>query len=108
MDAQERRKKALEALGVTEGTDTRPNHHQRRGGRIRKVSTHIQDRDFEKQQKKREYWSCRKKMRYATHGLATIAAHRAFTERGVKLRVYDCRYCGGWHLTKSLRKGGAE
>lgn len=107
MDAQERRKQALEALGVTEDVDTTPFHHQRRDGRIRKVSTHIQVRDFEKQQKKREYWSCRKKMRYTTHWLATIAAHRAFTERGVKLRVYDCRYCGGWHLTKNLRKGRA-
>jgi len=105
MEASERRRKALEALGVTDEASAVPFHHIRHQERMRKVRTFVKEKDFEPQQKKREYWSCKKKMRYATHGLATIAAARAFRARGVRLRVYDCRYCGGYHLTKKTKRG---
>ncbi len=41
------------------------------------------------------------KIMYANKGQALIAADKSFTERGAKLWVYKCDYCGSWHLTHS-------
>lgn len=41
------------------------------------------------------------KIMYANKGQALIAADKSFKERGAKLWVYKCDYCGSWHLTHS-------
>lgn len=48
--------------------------------------------------------SCQSKRRYWNEVDAIIAAHKRYADGELsKLRAYDCRLCGGWHLTKSPR-----
>jgi len=42
--------------------------------------------------------ACRRKRRFATEREADDAAYRARME-GRRLGVYQCSWCGGWHLT---------
>lgn len=92
MDAGERRRLALEALGVTEAPARSP-----RPQRVRESER--------PDQRKRVFFSCDKKRRYKTEHDATCASHRVFKERGTRLRVYYCNYCRGWHLTKHVNRG---
>lgn len=34
---------------------------------------------------------------------AQTARNRRFEEARVELRIYQCHYCKGWHLTSNLR-----
>lgn len=52
--------------------------------------------------------ACARKVRYETVEDAQMSAFRAFEKRGVELRMYQCKYCGGWHLTKHTREERAE
>lgn len=47
-----------------------------------------------------ELSSCASKHRYATENRAIQVAITCSRERGVSLRVYHCKYCDGWHITK--------
>ena len=47
-----------------------------------------------------EFRACLRKRRYDTRVDATKAAERASRRKDApKIFVYECRYCGGWHLT---------
>ncbi|WP_250310023.1 hypothetical protein [Gardnerella sp. Marseille-Q2328] len=39
------------------------------------------------------------KIMYKNKGQALMAAEQSLRERGAKLWVYACEYCGCWHLT---------
>ena len=41
------------------------------------------------------------KIMYANKGQALMAADKSLRERGARLWVYKCDYCGSWHLTHS-------
>ena len=41
------------------------------------------------------------KNRYESEAEAIVAADYAIQARGVDLRPYKCRGCGGWHLTSA-------
>ncbi|MBQ9002767.1 MAG: hypothetical protein IJ087_13030 [Eggerthellaceae bacterium] len=43
--------------------------------------------------------ACDSKNRYATRKEAEEAAAWCAVERNRNLRIYRCKYCGGWHLT---------
>ena len=105
MTPEERRRLALEALGVKEGTGRRKRRKVRPA---RSADAVVQPRDYRPDAKKRSYWSCEKKMRYKTQADATMRADRFFRLRGTRLRVYYCDNCHGYHLTKQFRKGGAK
>jgi hypothetical protein len=49
-----------------------------------------------------ELQACRRKRRFATEREADDAAYRARME-GRALGIYECRLCGGWHLTSRRR-----
>lgn len=42
---------------------------------------------------------CERKLRYKGKSVAKNAAARGLNDRGVKLYVYECASCRGWHLT---------
>lgn len=47
-----------------------------------------------------EYRACARKKRYASRVEATKAAERSSKRKDApKIFVYECPYCGGWHLT---------
>lgn len=52
--------------------------------------------------------SCSTKKRYPDEKVATKIANKKGYERGVKLRVYGCTLCGGWHMTKTEDKGASK
>ena len=45
-----------------------------------------------------ELQACRRKRRFATEREADDAAYQARME-GRRLGIYQCEWCGGWHLT---------
>ena len=48
----------------------------------------------------REYRACGRKKRYDTRVDAKKAAERSSRRKDApKIFVYECPYCGGWHLT---------
>ena len=47
----------------------------------------------------REYSMCLSKERYETKGAALAAANRRLMYDAPQLRVYNCPFCRGWHLT---------
>lgn len=54
------------------------------------------------------YLSCERKTRYETEAYARGQKAKQEREGGVTLYVYGpCRFCQGWHLTKSPPKRGA-
>lgn len=46
--------------------------------------------------------ACDTKTRYATFNEAMKRAKRIEQKDGVKVYPYECRFCGGWHLSKEL------
>lgn len=48
----------------------------------------------------REFRACGRKRRYETRVEATKAAEKSSRRKDApKIFVYECPYCGGWHLT---------
>ena len=47
--------------------------------------------------------SCKSKRRYATADEADAGRFAKQQASGKKLRMYLCRYCWGWHLTRQHR-----
>ena len=51
-------------------------------------------------EKSQEYRACGRKKRYDTRVDARKAAERSSRRKDTpKIFVYECPYCGGWHLT---------
>lgn len=50
------------------------------------------------------YWACKRKSRYPNQNTANRAAKKMTVRFGVKMFVYYCRYCEGYHLTKKEQK----
>jgi len=98
MTEQERLRAALEALGL--GQQEEKVLHSKR--RVLKVPEKMEDEEWSR---KSIYFSCRKKKRYPSQHEAKVAASCCRNRRGVKLRVYPCEICGGWHLTKHVWNG---
>ena len=48
---------------------------------------------------------CLKKKRYRTETHAQEVAKKAQLLRGTPLTVYQCKYCGGYHLTHTIQRG---
>ena len=46
------------------------------------------------------HYSCGRKMRYESYDDALHQALKRLGRGAVMLRVYECPYCHGWHLTK--------
>lgn len=46
------------------------------------------------------YASCHGKKWYSDREFARRVARYVKSKRGTDLRVYPCRLCGGWHVTK--------
>ena len=47
-----------------------------------------------------EFRACGRKKRYATRVEAAKAAEKSSRRKDApKIFVYECPYCGGWHLT---------
>jgi len=47
-----------------------------------------------------EFLSCKSKNRYESYWQAKFAANEQMQyHRGLKLDIYECEFCGGWHLT---------
>ena len=45
--------------------------------------------------------SCTSKKRYESEWQAKFAADESMSmQRGLRLSWYQCKYCGGWHLTE--------
>lgn len=92
MTEQERLRAALEALGLDKSTVL--------GSKRRVLKLPAKEEDA--YSRKDKYYSCGKKKRYHSEHDATVAASCCRNVRGVKLRVYPCEICGGWHLTKRI------
>lgn len=46
---------------------------------------------------------CHEKLAFATREQTeAVAAVNAYRYKGAKLRAYQCRYCGLWHLSSSF------
>jgi hypothetical protein len=43
---------------------------------------------------------------YTSRKQALTLAARAESKEGIEIYVYKCDFCHGWHLTKSLDRGG--
>lgn len=52
--------------------------------------------------------SCARKVRYPTHDDARACADKRYRLSGVEFRVYHCKYCQGWHLTKQTMEERIE
>lgn len=51
--------------------------------------------------------SCARKKRYPSRYMADRAAATCEFRRDVRLSVYHCDTCGGWHLTSHPKEGHA-
>ena len=51
----------------------------------------------------RRWRGCERKQRYDTRAEAEDAVRACIAHGAPELRVYHCRYCGGWHLTSHPR-----
>lgn len=53
-----------------------------------------------------EFRACGRKRRYETRVEAAKAAEKSSRRKDTpKIFVYECPYCGGWHLTHRRPKG---
>ena len=48
------------------------------------------------------------KVRYASRSDALVAASERSKDAGAELGVYQCAYCGGWHMGRRARRGGSR
>jgi len=48
----------------------------------------------------------RPKVRYATKVDAVVAAEERSREAGASLGVYECAFCGGWHMGRREGRSG--
>ena len=67
------------------------------GVKLRRISR----RKRSKHRRKVRY-TCESKQKYRNWGHANNAAHHAFEERGVSLKIYQCELCNEYHLTSNL------
>jgi hypothetical protein len=51
---------------------------------------------------------CGRKKAYATYKFAELVRAKCELERGAKLRVYNCRYCQKFHLTRDTEYKNQE
>lgn len=68
--------------------------------RIKKIATRDMEQDLFKFNGRSPSQECFKKKRYSTENFAQKIANKIKWKRNVKLRVYFCDLCGGFHLTK--------
>lgn len=50
------------------------------------------------EERAREERACKRKTRYPTQRLVLDARERFRIEHGEDKGIYECEYCGGWHL----------
>ena len=50
------------------------------------------------------HYSCGRKMRYESYDDALHQALKRLRKGAMQLRVYECPYCHGWHLTSKPLK----
>ena len=55
--------------------------------------------DIERRFKEIRRQECARKKRYATQGEARATADHQARTSGRELRVYECTWCRGWHLS---------
>lgn len=48
--------------------------------------------------------TCSRKRRFPDRNAAMEKARYLFRKKGMQLAVYECPFCGGYHLTSQLRK----
>lgn len=53
-----------------------------------------------------EYYSCARKRRYRTRSEALESARWRSDQTGSALYCYECRYCGGWHVSHKDGRDG--
>ncbi len=46
------------------------------------------------------------KVRYPSRADALVAADDRSKESGIELGVYECAFCGGWHMGRSSGRSG--
>ena len=81
---------------------------KRRGKQARKRERR-RDREVTEKYGKRGHSSCGRKVRYVSELVARRTAMAAMVrEDGLKLWVYPCDYCKGWHLTSHPEPGTGE
>jgi len=100
MDMKERIKEARKKLAGVKITVVRSENRQKHDSRRRKMSSFIKMNDRGDVPLKERYRQCLKKARYRSEHEARLFANRGENKRGVRLRVYECPICGGWHITK--------
>ena len=71
--------------------------------RARGVERKERDKRVRKEHGAAGHQECGRKRRYATELDAVMGAMWAEQRGSPTLRVYKCRFCGGWHLTKRKR-----
>lgn len=96
MDAADRRKQALEVLGVE--TECQASVRYRPA---RKIGTKLMPHEIVT--RKQKYRMCERKERYRSQSEAYRKANAIFQKRGTKLHCYYCGLCHGYHLTKRVR-----
>ena len=55
--------------------------------------------DIERRMKERRSRECERKQRYASEADARATAEHQARTSGRELRVYECVWCRGWHLS---------
>lgn len=86
--------------------------YRRRAWRNQRSSEVTREEEAEKERMRRDarvtatygesaHRSCGRKRRYGTEADALAAATRRVLKGAPLLRAYRCKYCDGWHLTKS-------
>ena len=96
MDAADRRKQALEVLGVEAERQASVRHRP-----PRKIGTKLMPHEIGT--RKQKYRMCESKKRYRSQSEAHRTANAIRQKRGTKLHCYYCGLCHGYHLTKRVR-----
>jgi hypothetical protein len=81
-------------------------HHDKRGGR--QTEGVPRSRDHRPLAIDASHWrdDGQPKVRYPTRADALVAADDRSKESGAKLGVYECAYCGGWHMGRRAGRSG--
>ena len=56
------------------------------------------------EESKRQWFSCRRKKKYNKNTAYKHARAKMNKKPGLQLHIYECDYCGYWHLTKQGRE----